>query len=110
MLSKDELANKALGSEAFLWLMCGGAHVESHVDVLRPLWNEWRLAGGLPWGEAPPAVEVDPAEPLNGFAGGGYVSFEVDPVDIFLRGRAAEQLAGPLASDGGGVRVERWRG
>ena len=109
MLSKDELANKVLGSEAFLWLMCGGAHVESHVDVLRPLWNEWRLAGGLAWGEAPPAVEVDPAGPLNGFASGGYVSGGV-LCGCFLRGRTAEQLAGPLASDGGGVRVERWRG
>jgi len=108
VLFKDELANKVLGSEAFLWLMCGGAHVESHVDVLRPVWNEWRLAGGLAWGEAPPAVEVDPAGPLNKFASVGYVSGA--SADIFLRGRTAEQLAGPLASDGGRVRVERWGG
>jgi len=108
-LSKDELANRVLGSEAFLWLMCGGVHVESHVDVLRPLWNEWRLAGGRPWGEAPAAVEVDPAGPLNGFARGGWVDGVVS-TGIFLQGKTAEQLAGPLASDGGGARVERWRG
>ena len=109
LMFRDDFANEVLGSEAFLWLMCGGAHVESHVDVLRPLWNEWRLAGGLAWGEAPPAVEVDPAGPLNGFASGGYASGGV-LCGCFLRGRTAEQLAGPLASDGGVVRGERWRG
>jgi hypothetical protein len=53
---RDDLANDVLGSEAFLWLMCGGAHVEAHVDVLRPLWVEWRRAGGRAWGEAPSNV------------------------------------------------------
>jgi len=79
---RDELANGVLGSEAFLWLMCGGAHVGAHVEAGRPAWVAWRRAGGLAWGEVP----------------GG---------DIFLRGKSVEGLAGPLASDGGPVRTKR---
>jgi hypothetical protein len=82
---KDELANKILKSKAFFALMHGSEHVEDYVESLRPAWVEWRRAGGRAWGEAPEG-------------------------DIFLQGKTAEELAGPLASDGGPVRVDRWRG
>ena len=48
--TKEEIADEILGSEAFLWLMCGSNYIESHLANLRPAWDAWLLAGGKSWG------------------------------------------------------------
>lgn len=45
------IAETIVSSEAFMWLMAGANHAESHLSALRPAYREWvSLSGG--WARA----------------------------------------------------------
>ncbi len=41
-MTKEELAKQIVESDAFMWLMAGANHPESHLNALRPAYREYK--------------------------------------------------------------------
>jgi hypothetical protein len=50
VMSAEQWAVAIVSSEAFMWLMVGANHPESHLETLRDAYDQYRDSGGKTWG------------------------------------------------------------